>query len=108
MARVAHLGIYLMIQSLSQHFTAFVGQRQLASGQLAEVAVAVMATSKRHVTEPIVIFDDASGRPIDLDLRGSEHDVVARLPPQPAPNSESAMDDLAVPEPRGRGSGTAR
>jgi len=92
-----------MIQSLSQHFTAFVGQRQLASGQLAEVAVAVMATSKRHVTEPIVIFDDASGRPIDLDLRGSEHDVVARLPPQPAPNSESAMDDLAVPEPRGRG-----
>ena len=28
-----------------------------------------------------MIFDDATGRPIDLDLRGTERDILARLPP---------------------------
>ena len=32
---------------------------------------------------PIIIFSDATGRPIDLDLRGTEREIVARLP-QPA------------------------
>ena len=91
-----------MIQSASRHFTAFVGQQRLASGRLAEVAIAVMKVAKNASAKPIVIFDDANGRPIDLDLRGSERDVVARLP-QPAVNSEIQADDLSVPEPRGRG-----
>jgi len=56
----------------------------------------------RAAAEPIVIFDDANGRPIDLDLRGTERDIVARLP-QPAPNSQTPEDDPSAPEPRGRG-----
>jgi hypothetical protein len=91
-----------MIQSISQHFSAFLGHRRLVSGPLAEVALAVMKASKSAAAEPIVIFDDANGRPIDLDLRGSERDVVARLP-GPASNSQTQTDEQSAPEPRGRG-----
>jgi uncharacterized protein len=91
-----------MIQADSKCFTAFRGDRRLTSGPLAEVALAVMKASGSAAAEPIVIFDDTSGRPIDLDLRGTERDIVARLP-QPASNSEPSADDLAAAEPRGRG-----
>jgi len=78
------------------------GHQRLVSGPLAEVALAVLKASQSAAAEPIVIFDDANGRPIDLDLRGTERDIVARLP-QPASNSETPADDLSAPEPRGRG-----
>jgi hypothetical protein len=91
-----------MIHTVPQVFTAFIGDQRLVSGPLAEVALAVSKASKSPATEPIVIFDDANGRPIDLDLRGTERDIVARLP-QSASNPETAADDLSAPEPRGRG-----
>jgi len=80
-----------------QSFTAFVGQRQLISGSLAEVALAVKRAGQ--AVTPIVIFSDATGRSLDLDLRGSDEEIVARLPktaPAPAPDAQAA-------EPRGRG-----
>ena len=91
-----------MIHAVPQVFTAFTGDQRLVSGPLAEVALAVLKASKSPAAEPIVIFDDANGRPIDLDLRGTERDIVARLP-QPASNRETAADDLSALEPRGRG-----
>jgi uncharacterized protein len=83
----------------TKHFTAFVGSRRLASGLLADVALAVGKASKAAGTEPTVIFDDNTGRPIDLDLRGIEQEIVARLP---SLNSETAGEPPAS-EPRGRG-----
>jgi uncharacterized protein len=91
-----------MIHTVAQDFTAFIGDQRLVSGPLAEVALAVLTASKSPAAEPIVIFDDANGRPIDLDLRGTERDIVARLP-QPASNPETAADDVSALEPRGRG-----
>src|SRR3981189_1620702 len=91
-----------MIHTVPREFTAFLGHQRLVSGPLAEVALAVLKASRRAAAQPIVIFDDASGRSIDLDLRGNERDIVARLP-QPAPNSETPEDDPSAPEPRGRG-----
>jgi len=91
-----------MIQPRAQCFTAFIGQQRLASGPLAEVAVAVHKASKTTPANPIIIFDDAIGRPIDLDLRGTERDVIARLP-QPAEDSLIPADEISTPEPRGRG-----
>ena len=72
----------------------------LASGPLAEVAVAVMKASRSDAAKPIIVFDDSSGRPIDLDLRGTEQDIVARLPVT-AFNAEPPAE--ISPEPRGRG-----
>jgi hypothetical protein len=91
-----------MIHRVPQGFTAFMGHQRLVAGPLAEVALAVLKASNSAAAEPIVIFDDASGRPIDLDLRGTERDLIARLP-QPASDSEPPADDPTAPEPRGRG-----
>lgn len=86
-----------MSDAHSISFTAFAGHRLLATGPLAEVAIAVkIATSARDL-DPILIFDDTTGRAIDLDLRGSHREIVARLPQPPAPEAEPTA------EPRGRG-----
>src|SRR5438270_3131854 len=74
----------------SETFTAFEGPRRLESGVLAEVARAVKRAEGRSAQQ-IAIFSDATGRPIDLDLRGSDAEIAARLP------QEQSM------EPRGRG-----
>jgi hypothetical protein len=79
-----------------QSFTAFVGQRQLITGSLAEVALAVKRAGQ---TAAIIIFSDTTGRSLDLDLRGSDEEIIARLPRTalaPAPETQAA-------EPRGRG-----
>ena len=89
-----------MIQAAPKCVTAFIGQQRLASGPLAEVALAVMKASRSAAEQSILIFNDATGRSLDLDLRGSERDIVARLP-QPAP--QLPAEDLPVPEPRGPG-----
>jgi hypothetical protein len=91
-----------MVQTSPPSFTAFLGPNWLASGPLAEVAIAVMKASRIAAAPPTIIFDDASGRPIDLDLRGTEREIVARLP-QPAPDPETLVDHPAASEPRGRG-----
>src|SRR6266513_2730759 len=90
-----------MIHTVPRGFTAFLGHQRLVSGPLAEVALAVLKASQSAAAEPIVIFDDANGRPIDLDLRGTERDIVARLP-EPASNPETLADDLSAAEPRDR------
>jgi hypothetical protein len=85
---------------MTSNFTAFHGQRRLASGPLPEVALAVRRAEGK-ATEAILIFSDATGRAIDLDVRGKDEEVLARLPetaeanpvPEPAPPDE----------PRGRG-----
>src|SRR3954453_22561280 len=76
--------------STSETFTAFEGPRRLQSGLLAEVALAVKRVEGRSA-QPIAIFSDVTGRAIDLDLRGSDAEIVARLP------HEQAI------QPRGRG-----
>ncbi|WP_143199554.1 DUF2239 family protein [Bradyrhizobium sp. NAS80.1] len=81
-------------------FTAFIGRRRLASGPAGEVALAVKRAGPRP-DEPIIIFDDGTGRSIDFDLRGEDREVLARLAKlMPPPASEVAE---APSEPRGRG-----
>ena len=91
-----------MADKTRPHFTAFIGPTRLAAGPLAEVAIAVMQAFRRPAAPPIIIFSDATGQPIDLDLRGTERDIIARLP-QPAPPVEVETDETASAEPRGRG-----
>ncbi|MDB5655061.1 MAG: hypothetical protein JWQ94_2674 [Tardiphaga sp.] len=81
----------------SINFSAFAGDKLLASGPLAEVAIAVKMASGSGVAAPILIFDDATGRAIDLDLRGS-HRVIGAGLPQPA-----AAVAASPPDVRGRG-----
>lgn len=79
-------------------YTAFAGQRRLASGTAGDVALAVKRATQ-PLDQPIIIFDDGTGRSIDFDLRGDDREVLARLA-QLMPPAETAE---APSEPRGRG-----
>jgi hypothetical protein len=97
-----------MTAHFSKLCTAFDGTRRLSSGPLIEVALAV-----KNATEaagPVLIFDDATGAVVDLDLRGTNADLIDRLArssstgsieskPRPAP----APPGGTAGEPRGRG-----
>lgn len=65
----------------SQSCTAFDGHALIASGALAEVALAVKRLLDRHPARMPLIFDDATGQPVEVDLRGSADEVLARLQP---------------------------
>jgi hypothetical protein len=84
----------------TKHFTAFAGFHRLAAGTLADIAPAVKKASKAAGNEPIVVFDNITGRSIDLDLRGTEQQIAARFASLSA-NPESTTHES--PEPRGRG-----
>ncbi|MET4261882.1 hypothetical protein ABIC09_006853 [Bradyrhizobium sp. S3.12.5] len=85
--------------SMQRTFTAFQGQRRLVSGPAGEVALVVKRVAPRP-DEPIIIFEDATGRSIDFDLRGGDREVLARLAKLiPPPVEETASPT----EPRGRG-----
>jgi uncharacterized protein len=77
---------------MTETYTAFEGLRRLASGPLTDIAPTIKRAETR-AAEPILIFNDATGRAIDLDLRGSVDDVLARLgktnesPPASEPRS---------------------
>ena len=59
--------------------TAFDGDRRLASGALPQVALAVKMANGKRSAGPLLIFDDANGRVIDIDTRGSDNDMLARI-----------------------------
>ena len=62
--------------------TAFSGQDFLASGRLSDVALAVKAETQARPDAAVLVFDNATGKVVDLDLCGSEADVVRRLEQQ--------------------------
>lgn len=65
-------------------YTAFVGARLLARGAAAEVALALKEAYGRGETA-VVAFDDATGRPVDFDLRGDAAEIAARHAPAEPP-----------------------
>ena len=71
--------------SVTESFTAFCGQRQIATGELLQVAQAAF-TEATHGDALILILDDLTGNPIELDLRHSAELAVtgyqARVSPQ--------------------------
>ena len=58
------------------HWTLFAGERRLVAGPPA--AVALEALTAPQDEGPVLAFDDATGKVVDLDLRGSAAEVVAR------------------------------
>jgi uncharacterized protein len=91
-------------------YTAFSGDRRIASGPLQAVALAV----KRKKANDVLIFDDTTGRQIDVDIRGSDKAIVERLAQRAAnqraeagrsslPACDSIDQNAAVQKSRGRG-----
>ena len=82
----------------SVSYTSFQGHRRLASGAPHVVALAAKLAAERDDARPVLVFDDSTGRAIDLDTRGSDEDVLARYGAVPATNTEVSE----VPRGRGR------
>uniref|UniRef100_A0A9E8A8F7 DUF2239 family protein n=1 Tax=Bosea sp. NBC_00436 TaxID=2969620 RepID=A0A9E8A8F7_9HYPH len=78
--------------------TAFRDTTRIASGSLATVALAVRAALAMEPTAAILVFDDATGKVVDLDLRGGDIEIAARYTPKTS-EAGTANDDA----PRGRG-----
>ncbi len=74
---------------MTDSYTAFAGSRQLASGALTMIAPAVKAAY--DAGEPLLlVFNDATGRQTDLDLRGGIDDVLSRLMAQSSSTPKAA------------------
>jgi hypothetical protein len=94
---------------LSTRCTAFAGGHLLAVGQLRHVALAAWQAGEADPGTPILIFDDADQRQIEVDLRGSMADLVQRLAalpetgvPDPAADGAATEGEVPAKRPRGR------
>jgi hypothetical protein len=76
--------------------TAFDRDAQVASGSYTGVAIAVKEHLRNDAAASVLIFDDASGRPIDFDLRGTDQEIVARL------RKQFSLADDGAPRSAGR------
>lgn len=98
-----------MSLSLTAPSTAFQGHRRIAGGPLVEVALVVKAQAGVADTA-VLVFDDDTGAVVDLDLRGSDAEIVSRLaerfpsvrPVEPATERRSTAEALDAGA-RGRG-----
>lgn len=60
-------------------FVAFIGTKLISRGVLTDVARAVKGPYDDGTSERIALFDEETGRPVDVDFSGSGEEVVARL-----------------------------
>ncbi|QQB33094.1 DUF2239 family protein [Achromobacter deleyi] len=89
--------------ALPSTHTAFDGHRLLTRGGLADVALSVKQAQAARGDAAILVFDDQSGKQVDLDLRGGDADIRKRYQ-APAATAAPADDaDTAEAAPRGRG-----
>lgn len=73
----------------TRHCIAFEGSRRIASGVLEQVVVKVKEAVDRGGEDPVLIFDDLTSEPIEVDLRGALSEVLKRLE-KPAPGGTPA------------------
>lgn len=65
-------------------YTAFAGQRRIASGDLKTMLLVTKECLDGGEAEPVLIFEDETGAQIDFDFRGTASDVLARLREHPS------------------------
>ncbi len=103
---------------MTSSYTCFDAFRLVASGDLSTVTPAFQRAHADPAPGPVLLFDDQSGRTMDIDTRGPQEQWLARLTSaqaaDPGPRSGRvrpvAPDDTGTPapdaadgEPRGRG-----
>ncbi len=95
-----------MHPSISNSYSSFEGHRRIATGSLQANALAVKRARESGAAGPILIFDDTTGRSMDVDTRGSDDAVLARLaavaPAADPAASPGGTEDSAGPRGRGR------
>lgn len=83
-----------MTNPISDLCTAFQGHEILYSGPLLDVALAVKRARAADTATQILVFSDATGRVVDLDLRGTDAEIAQRLS-KPTPSRPGRFRPLA-------------
>jgi hypothetical protein len=88
-------------------FTSFDGWTRIATGNLETNALAVKRAMESGSPGPILTFNDHTGCVLEVDIRGTDAEALARLPNE-SPNdgvaeSGSVEADRSSLQPRGRG-----
>ena len=84
-------------------FTTFAGPRRIGRGTLSDAALAARSALEDGAREPVLVFADATGRVVDVDLRGTEEEVRARARVQE--EALAAADGLGPSASEGSGAG---
>ncbi|GBF77362.1 hypothetical protein PA598K_05908 [Paenibacillus sp. 598K] len=79
----------------SMSCTAFLDTRRVATGSLQQVITGVKAALDDREQLQLLIFDDGTGKPIDVDLRGKTEEALARLG-EPLGSSSDTADTVAT------------
>ncbi|VVE87038.1 DUF2239 family protein [Pandoraea bronchicola] len=81
-------------------YTVFRNMRRIASGSLADAAIAYQQAMIADPHASVLIFDDLNGDTRDVDVRGSAADIRARYP---APAATVVAGSSDAPPVKGRG-----
>lgn len=95
-----------MIDTTSPSYTSFNGHKRIASGSLTVNALAVKHALASDAPSPPLTFCDQTGQVVDIDIRGSDAEMLARLPPegpQLQGDKSALVDSGESDEPRSRG-----
>lgn len=88
-----------MTETIPHTYTSFDGHRRIASGSLEANALVVRRALASSAPGPVLIFDDRTGRSIDVDMRGTEEEMSARLR---AGSPSAPTEPDTAPQGRGR------
>ena len=81
-------------------YTCFDGNRRMATGSLDSIALVFKRAIEGGAVGSVLIFDDDTGRSYDIDIRGSDEEVVARVSKGAISESEVSDDSpTAIGEP---------
>jgi len=75
----------------SRNCVAFEGSRRIAAGELSKVALAAKRVIDRSERGQVLIFDEITSEPVEIDFRGTGDDVLQRL------NGLQAVDEPRRP-----------
>ena len=95
-----------MTDTATPSYTSFDGHKRIASGSLKVNALAVKHALTTGVPNPLLTFCDQTGQVVDIDIRGSDSEMFARLPPdgyQLQGTDSAQINSEESSEPRGRG-----
>ncbi|KAA8787723.1 hypothetical protein ABIE27_002971 [Paenibacillus sp. 4624] len=82
--------------STQMNCTAFVGRKHFAKGTLQDVVKVVKENLEENEIVELLIFDDFTGKPIDIDFRGSLEDVLNRLNSKPGCLTDTKENEQPV------------
>lgn len=86
----------------SQTYTAFHESKSIASGRLSQLAVVLHELLQRNQEAMPLVFNDETGRLVEIDLRGTVAEVEARYIDEPLALEPAQADEKPAKTGRGR------